>query len=104
VCAYKLLTITFVYFAVHQSLSALTLLVEWQERHPAWWDAGLFMCLGQGANLHMAQLMPLPLTVSCSIKPRLVYFPDFTFLVPAHLGVPDVQGGCKMVVVVVILW
>jgi len=30
------------------------------------WDAGVVMCLGQGADLHMAQLMPLQLTVSCS--------------------------------------
>jgi len=30
------------------------------------------MCLGQGADLHMAQLMPLPLTISCSSKSRLV--------------------------------
>jgi len=30
------------------------------------------MCLDQGADLHVAQLMPLPLTVSCSSKPRLV--------------------------------
>ena len=30
------------------------------------------MCLDQGANLHMAQLMPLPLTVSCSSKSGLV--------------------------------
>jgi len=29
-------------------------------------DAGVVICLGQGADLHMAQLMPLPLTVSCS--------------------------------------
>jgi len=28
--------------------------------------------LGRGADLHMAQLMPLPLTVSCSCKFRLV--------------------------------
>jgi len=26
----------------------------------------MVMCLGQGADFHMAQLMPLPLTVSCS--------------------------------------
>jgi len=31
-----------------------------------------WLCLGQGADLHMAQLMPLPLTISCSSKPRLV--------------------------------
>jgi len=28
--------------------------------------------LGQGADLHMAQLMPLPLTISCSSKSRQV--------------------------------
>jgi len=34
--------------------------------------------------LHMAQLMPLPLTVSCSSKIQI----GFTFLVPAHPGSP----------------
>jgi len=34
--------------------------------------------------LHMAQLMPLPLTESCSSKSRLVLPSWFTFLVPAH--------------------
>ena len=34
--------------------------------------------------MHMAQLMPLPLTVSCFSKIQI----DFTFLVPAHLGSP----------------
>jgi len=48
-----------------------------------WWDAGMVMCLSQGADLHMAQLIPLPLTLSFqSIQT------DFTFLVPAHLGSP----------------
>jgi len=37
-----------------------------------WWGAGVVICLGQGADLHMAQLMPLPLTISCSSKLRLV--------------------------------
>jgi len=69
----------FVYFA----FSALTLLVRWQEGHPAckkteWWDAGMVMCLGQGADLHMAQQMPLPLTISCSSKSILVL--TFIFL------------------------
>ena len=36
------------------------------------WDVGMYMCLGQGADLLMAQLMPLLLTVSCSSKSRLV--------------------------------
>ena len=38
------------------------------------------MCLGQGADLHMAQLMPLPLTISCSSKSRLVHLHHFTSL------------------------
>ena len=46
----------------------------------------MVICLERGADLHMAQLMPLPLTVSCSSKTQI----GFTFLVPAHLGiVPD---------------
>jgi len=34
--------------------------------------------------MHMAQLMLLPLTVSCFSKIKI----GFTFLVPAHLGSP----------------
>ena len=46
----------------------------------------MVICLERGADLHMAQLMPLPLTVSCFSKIQL----GFTFLLPAHLGiVPD---------------
>ena len=57
--------------------SAFMLLVGQQEEHPAckklvWWYAGVVMCLGQGEDLHMAQLMPLPLTISFSGKSRLV--------------------------------
>jgi len=33
-----------------------------------WWGAGAVVSLEQGADLHMAQLMPLPLTVSCYSK------------------------------------
>jgi len=29
------------------------------------WGAGVVICLEEGADLHIAQLMPLPLTVSC---------------------------------------
>jgi len=59
------------------AFSALTLLVWRQEGHPAckkteWWGAGMVICLELGAYLHMAQLMPLPLTVSCFSKSRLV--------------------------------
>ena len=47
-------------------------------------SAGMVICLERGADLHMAQLMPLPLTVSCSSKIQI----GFAFLVPAHLGSP----------------
>ena len=49
-----------------------------------WWRAGVVVCLEQGADLHTAQLMPLPLTVSCFSKIEI----GFTFLVPAQLGSP----------------
>jgi len=38
--------------------------------------------LERGADLHVAQLMPLPLTVSCFYKIQI----GSTFLVPAHRG------------------
>ena len=44
----------------------------------------MVICLERGADLHMAYLMPLPLTVSCFSKIQI----DFTFLVPAHLCSP----------------
>ena len=37
-------------------------------KNTEWWDACMVMCLGQDADLHMVQLMPLPLTVSCFSK------------------------------------
>jgi len=55
------------------------------------------ICPEQGADLHMAQLMPLPLTVSCFSKIQI----GFTFLVPAHPGRPGKKavkrGGCACV-------
>jgi len=51
----------------------LTLLVGQQERHPACKNsvvgAGMVICLERVADLHITQLMPLPLTIS---KSRLV--------------------------------
>jgi len=45
-----------------------------------------------GADLHIAQQMPLPLTISCSSISNLL---GFTFLVPADPGgpghIPDQQ-------------
>jgi len=50
------------------------------------------ICLGRGAALHMAELMPLPPTVSCFSKILIV----FTFLVLAHPGSPE-QRAVKWV-------
>jgi len=55
------------------AFSALTLLVGPQEGHPACkklsgGGAGVVICLERGADLPMAQLMPLPLTVCCFSK------------------------------------
>jgi len=50
------------------------------------------ICPEQGAYLHMSQLMPLPLTVSCFSKIHI----GFTFLVPAHLASPG-QRAVKWV-------
>jgi len=69
---YFLVFFLFQFFA----FSALTLLVGRQEGHPACKKrvvgAGVWS-LERGADLHMAQLMPLPLIVSCFSKSRLVY-------------------------------
>ena len=81
--------------------SALTLLGGLQEGHPAckkleWLGAGVVICLERGADLHMAQLKPLPLTVSCFSKIQI----GFTFLVPAHPGSPGpkaVKWSCVCV-------
>ena len=58
----------------------------------------MVVCLERGADLHMAQLMPLPLTVFCFSKIQI----GFTFLVPAHLGSPG-KTAVKRVCVCVCL-
>ena len=55
------------------------------------------ICLERGADLHMAQLMSLPLTVSCFSKIQI----GFTFLIPAHPGIPGEKrplNGCSLVI------
>ena len=86
------------------AFSALTLLVGRQEGHSAckkleYWSAGVVICLERGADLHIAQLIPLTLTVSCSSKIQI----GFSFLVPAHLGSPG-QRAVKRVCVCVCEW
>ena len=58
----------------------------------------MVFCLEQGADLLAAQLMPLPLTVSCFSKIQI----GFTFLVPAHPGSPG-KGSLNACVLLLIL-
>ena len=55
----------------------------------------MVICLERGADLHTAQLMPLPLTVSCFSKIQI----GFTFLAAAHLCSPGKRplNGCVCV-------
>jgi len=60
-----------------------------------WWSAGVVICLERGADLHMAQLMPMPLTVSCFSKIQI----GFTFWYRLTWVVPDkgpLNGVCVM--------
>jgi len=59
----------------------------------------MVICLERGADLHMAQLMPLPLTVSCISKIQI----GFTFPVPAHLASPGKGPSILTDVVVVVV-
>ena len=56
----------------------------------------MVICLERGADLHMAQLMPLPLIVSCFAKIQI----GFTFLVPAHPGSPGKRVVTRLCVLV----
>jgi len=83
------------------AFSALTLLVGDRKgtrpvKNSEWRGAGVVICLVRGADLHMAHLTPLPLTVSCFSKIQI----GFAFLVPAHPGSPREKGplnGCVCV-------
>jgi len=55
--------------------------------------------LERGAELHIAQLMPLPLTISCFSKIQI----GFTFLVPVHPGSPGQRAVKRMCVCVCVL-
>jgi len=55
------------------------------------------ICLEQDADLHMAQLMPLPLIVSCFSKIQI----GFTFLVPAYPGSPGKRAVKRVCVLCV---
>jgi len=56
----------------------------------------MVICLERSADLHIAQLMPLPLTLCCFSKIQI----GNTFLVPSYLGSPG-QRAVKCVCVCV---
>ena len=56
----------------------------------------MVICLERGADLHTAQLMPLPLTVSCFSEIQI----GFIFLVFAHLGSPGKRAVKRVCVCV----
>jgi len=56
----------------------------------------MVICLERGADLHMFQLMPLPLTVSCFSEIQI----GFAFLVPAHMGSPGKRAVKRVCVCV----
>jgi len=58
----------------------------------------MVICLERDADLHMAQLMPLPLTVTCFSKIQI----GVTLLVPAHLGSPGKRAIKRVCVCVCI--
>ena len=60
----------------------------------------MVICLERGVDLHMAQLMSVPLTVSCFSKIQT----GLTFLVPAHLGSPGQKAVKRVCVCVVLLF
>ena len=55
----------------------------------------MVICLELGADLHMAELMPLPLTVFCFNKIQI----GFTFLVPADPGSPGKRAVIRVCVI-----
>ena len=56
----------------------------------------MVICQERGADLHMAQLMPLPLAVSCISKIQI----GFTSLVPADPGCPGKRAAKRVCVCV----
>ena len=56
----------------------------------------MVVCLERGADLHMAQLMSLPYTVSCFSEIHI----GFTSLVPAHIRIVVDRGPLNVCVLV----
>jgi len=60
----------------------------------------MVVCLRQDVDLHMAEMMPLPLTVSCSSKIQI----GFTILLLAHPGSPSQRAIKRMLYVSKNMW
>ena len=93
----RVISIGFVLLLI--AFSALTLLGGRKGIRPVKTErsgAGVVICLERRTDLHMSQLMQLPLTDSCFSKIQI----GFTFLVPAHPGSPG-QRAVKRVCVCV---
>jgi len=71
--------------------------------YTGYWHGYAMQVLERGADLHMAQRMPLPLTVSCFSTIQI----GFSFLVPARPGSPGqraVKRACVCVCVCVCVY
>jgi len=111
-CCVKLsLFLMFSYYCkIYLTLSplSLSLLVRRQEGHPACkktecLGAGVVICLERGADLHIAQLMRVPLTVSCFSKIQI----GFTFWYRLTWVVLDrgpINGWCVCYLTLCTFW
>ena len=62
-----------------------------------WWGVGMVICLERGADLHMFQLMPLPLTVSCFSKTQIGFFFPFWYRLTWVVPEKGPLNGCVCV-------
>jgi len=60
-----------------------------------WWGAGVAVCLERGADLQMAQVMPLPLTVFCFSKIQICL--PFSYRLARVVPDKETLNGCVCV-------
>ena len=80
-CLIITICVKFLYDITSRTVASLFSLIILYQLLP---DLSSALSIERGADLHIDQLMPLPLTVSCFSKIQI----GLTFLVPAHLGSP----------------
>ena len=59
-----------------------------------WWGAGVVICLERGADLHTAQLMPLPLTVCCFSNTQIGFTLPFWYRLTRVVPEKGPLNGC----------